>query len=108
MARTTHTRPTEYGSKARKLEGKDLRGTDRKAAIAEGLEDVPPEEAGTVTEHEFSGEIEGGFYVCTRCGGAEHIHEFGPWDHTEGGDLAAIVGDRLFEQEELPPAEEID
>ncbi len=102
MARTTHTRPTEYGSKARKEEGKDLRGTDRKAAIAEGLDDVPAEEAGVVTEHEFKGEIEDGFYQCVRCGGAEHIHEFGPWDHSEGGDLASILDGELFEKSEVP------
>lgn len=43
MARSTHTRPGEWGSKARKAEARSLRIADRKAAIAEGIADARKE-----------------------------------------------------------------
>lgn len=95
MARSTHTRTGEWGSKRRKEVAKTLRQTDRHLAIREGLSDIrDPKLPGdfAIDTHEFRGIVKARIaaklgctaivheWVCATCGGPECRHAFGPWD----------------------------
>ena len=107
MSRTTHARPTEYGRKARKAEGRELRSRDRAAAIAEGLAELE-EDDGTITAHEFHGTVN-----CDTCAAPEHRHEFGPWDRFDDDPMddlwgqVQVIGDRRFVHLEGQPLVEV-